>query len=162
MSYLGSVGDVFASGRSLPGPSGPVLSRGAIATIQQARDYARASYAACVAYAAGYGTAADLEVAAELYHDVATVLAPPGQAADTLEQFHSMLADADEFVDQYRGRKGIPAPGASGGGPGYVQGSGPIPGPAGASAGFGGWLAALLAGAAFWAFGGGAGKKRRA
>jgi hypothetical protein len=139
------------------------VSRAAISTLQQAANYARAAYAACVQYRAAYGTGADLEVAAELYNDVsAEALGPQSDPADALIQFRDhMLVDADDYVNQYRARHGIPAPGASGGGPGYVTGGAAGSGPVAVAAGFGGWIAAIIAGAALYVFRGGRGKRAR-
>lgn len=106
---LSGLGDIFDPARNAPAPTGKVVSRAAIQTYQQARDYALAAYHVVSDLAQKYGQSTLLASAASQYFDVAwyAKMAPADIAldfpdGDPLVSFKAMLAAADGLVDQWR------------------------------------------------------------
>ena len=108
---LSGLGDIFDPARNAPAPTGKVVSRTAIQTYQQARDYALATYHVVEDLAKKYGPSTLLSSAASQYFDVAyyAKMSPADIAndfnfpsGDPLVSFKAMLAAADGLVDQWR------------------------------------------------------------
>lgn len=118
---LSGLGDIFDPARNAPAPTGKVVSRAAIQTYQQARDYALAAYHVVEDLAKKYGPSTLLSSAASQYFDVAyyAKMSPADiandfnfPAGDPLVSFKAMLQAADALVDQWRAvnAKSSPAP----------------------------------------------------
>lgn len=106
---LSGLGDIFDPARNAPAPTGKVVSRAAIQTYQQARDYALAAYHVVEDLAKKYGQSTLLASAASQYFDVAWYakmspddIAQDFPGGDPLVSFKGMLAAADGLVDQWR------------------------------------------------------------
>lgn len=108
---LSGLGDIFDPARNAPAPTGKVVSRAAIQTYQQARDYALAAYHVTEDLAKKYGQSTLLTSAASQYFDVAyyAKMSPADiandfnfPAGDPLVSFKGMLLAADSLVDQWR------------------------------------------------------------
>ena len=108
---LSGLGDIFDPARNAPAPTGKVVSRTAIQTYQQARDYALATYHVVEDLAKKYGPSTLLSSAASQYFDVAyyAKMSPADIAndfnfpsGDPMVSFKAMLQAADALVDQWR------------------------------------------------------------